>query len=121
MYPQQVNPAYPQMDPRMSYQYIPQYQPAPQQLNYQPSQSMDAQQYQQYVQQHQRMMQYHNQQQQFQQQQVQTQASAFGAYQNQQQAFQNHQQPKFQPILAQQSLKQQSQGTVKLQAADLKI
>ena len=116
MYPQQVNPTYPQMDPRMSYQYIPQYQTAPQQMSYQPSQSMDAQQYQQYVQQHQRMMQY-QQQQQFQQQQT----ASFGAYQNQQIAFQNHQQPKFQPILAQQSLNQQSQGTVKLQEAGLKI
>ncbi|CBY31706.1 unnamed protein product [Oikopleura dioica] len=163
-FPQQISPNYPQMDPRMSYQFIPQYQQstAPQHPHYNQSQSMDAQQYQQYVQQHQRMMQYQQQQAQLQHQQgypAQAQAaSAFGAYQrasfrivfecmlaqflkysraracapknfacamksstlqqqNQQQAFQNHQQPKFQPIMAQQSvIQQQQQGAAPIES-----
>ncbi|CAG5109876.1 Oidioi.mRNA.OKI2018_I69.chr2.g4351.t1.cds [Oikopleura dioica] len=107
-FPQHINPGpgYPQMDPRMSFQYIPQYQPLPQQ--FQPSQSMDAQQYQQYIQQHQHMMQYHQQQQQAQA------AQAYGTYHPHQQApqqFQNHMAPqsnqpqaqKFHPIAAQQN------------------
>merc|ERR1719379_3160597 len=72
---------------------------------------MDAQQYQQYLQQHQQMMQYHRQQ----QLQAQAQASAYG-YQSQQQAFQNHQQPKFQPIVAQQSLNQQTPGAAPIES-----